>query len=214
MEVEIAKKQDLKGILFFDCETTGIPARGAKWDVDFMQFPYIVQLAWVIDDKERSYIVKPEGWEIPDEVVAIHGITTEIALTEGVPFSEIIDEFIEDAACSEFIVAHNIHFDTSLIKANILRSVGREYYDSKVEDALYKGKRIDTMMKTIRFVNAKYPDGRAGKFPKLEELFEKLFPGETFRAHDALEDVKALVRCLPELIRLGIIEMKVKEYKD
>jgi DNA polymerase-3 subunit alpha len=208
------RKQDLKGVLFFDCETTGIPGKGAKWDIDFMQFPYVVQLAWIIDGKERSYIVEPEGWEIPDEVVAIHGITTEIALAEGIPFSELIDEFTEDAARSGFIVAHNIHFDTSLIKANILRSVGREYYDSKVEDALSKGKRIDTMMKTIKFVNAKYPDGRAGKFPKLEELFEKLFPGETFRAHDALEDVNALVRCLPELIRLGVIEMKIKEYKD
>lgn len=33
--------------------------------------------------------------------------------------------------------------------------MGREYYDAKAEDALFNGKRIDTMMKTIKFVGAK-----------------------------------------------------------
>lgn len=46
----------------------------------------------------------------------------------------------------------------------------------------------------------------------MEELFAKLFPGETFPAHDALQDVKALRRCIPELVELGIIELKQKEY--
>ena len=29
----------LKDVLTFDCETTGLPAKGAKWDVDFAEFP-------------------------------------------------------------------------------------------------------------------------------------------------------------------------------
>ena len=99
-----------------------------------------------------------------------------------------------------------------MLKANILRYCGKEYYDAKAEDALHKGKRIDTMMKTIKFVGALYQNGKPGKFPKLEELFAKLFPGETFPAHDALQDVKALRRCVPELVELGIIELKQKEY--
>lgn len=56
----------LKDVLTFDCETTGLPAKEAKWDVDFAEFPNIVQLAWSVNEKERSYIIKPEGWEIPD----------------------------------------------------------------------------------------------------------------------------------------------------
>lgn len=99
-----------------------------------------------------------------------------------------------------------------MLKANILRYCGKEYYDARAEDALHKGKRIDTMMKTIKFVGALYQNGKPGKFPKLEELFAKLFPGETFPAHDALQDVKALRRCVPELVELGIIELKQKEY--
>ena len=57
-----------------------------------------------------------------------------------------------------------------------------------------------------------YSNGRPGKYPKLEELYSKLFPGETFPAHDALEDIRALRRCVPELVNLGIIELAQKEY--
>ena len=77
---------------------------------------------------------------------------------------------------------------------------------------MFKGKRIDTMMKTIRFVGACYENGKPGKFPKLEELYAKLFNGATFQAHNALEDVRALRKCLPELVQLGIIELVQKEY--
>ena len=206
------KTFDLNNICFFDCETTGVPAKGLKWDADFMQFPQVVQLAWSVGDKEKSYIIKPDGYEIPEETTAIHGITTERAIAEGVPFAVVVDEFLTDAADAPLVCAHNIYFDTSMLKANVLRWCGREYYDAKAEDALHKGKRIDTMMKCIKFVGALFANGRPGKFPTLEELYNKLFPGETFPAHDALEDIRALRRCVPELVELGIIELKQKEY--
>lgn len=67
-------KFELKDICFFDCETTGVPAKGLKWDADFEQFPHVVQLAWSLGDKEKSYIIKPDNYEIPPETTAIHGI--------------------------------------------------------------------------------------------------------------------------------------------
>lgn len=81
------QKIDLKDVCFFDCETTGVPAKGLKWDADFEQFPHVVQLAWSLGDKEKSYIIKPDNYEIPPETIAIHGITTERAIAEGVPFA-------------------------------------------------------------------------------------------------------------------------------
>lgn len=128
------------------------------------------------------------------------------------PFAEVVDEFLADANAAPLVCAHNIYFDSSMLKANVLRYLGREYYDAHVEDALHKAKRIDTMMKTIKFVGALFSNGRPGKFPQLEELYSKLFPGETFPAHDALEDIRALRRCVPELVNLGIIELVQKEY--
>ena len=202
----------MKDVLTFDCETTGLPPKGAKWDVDFAEFPNIVQLAWAVNEKERSFIIKPEGWKIPEASIGVHGITAERANAEGVPFADIIDGFLEDCKKARLLVGHNIYFDTSIVKAMTLRIMGREYYDAKAEDALFKGKRIDTMMKTIKFVGALFADGRPGKYPKLGDLYNKCFPGETFPAHDALEDVRALRRCVPELVNLGIIELAQKEY--
>lgn len=206
------KKFEVKDVCFFDCETTGVPAKGLNYAEHFMQFPHVVQLAWAFGEKEKVYIIKPEGWEIPDEVVAIHGITTERALAEGVPFAVVVDEFLLDAAAAPLVCAHNIYFDSSMIKANVLKCFDKDYYDAMADTSLHKGKRIDTMMKTIKFVAACFDNGRPGKFPKLEELYAKLFPGETFAAHDALEDVRALRRCIPELVNQGIIELVQKEY--
>ena len=201
-------------VLFFDTETTGIPERSWNWDTDFEQYPHVVQMAWMHGCKVETHIIRPDGWEIPQETVDVHGITTEYALEHGEPFAAVVDMFIQDCHDAGLICGHNIHFDTSIIKANILRELGREYYDANdVENALYKGKRIDTMRPTMKWVDARMANGRL-KFPNLSELYSRCFPGESFPAHDALEDVKAVAKCLPVILELGLVELKVKEYPD
>ena len=201
-------------VLFFDTETTGIPDRAHKWDVDFMEYPHVVQMAWIYGCKVENHIIRPEGWEIPQETVDVHGITTEYALEHGEPFASVVDMFIQDCHDAGLICGHNIHFDTGIVKANILRELGREYYDANdVETALYKGKRIDTMRPTMKWVDARMANGRL-KFPNLSELYSRCFPGETFPAHDAIEDVKAVARCLPVILELGLVELKIKEYQE
>lgn len=204
----------IEDVLFFDTETTGIPDRSAKWDVDFMQYPHVVQMAWIHGCKVESHIIRPDGWEIPDETVEIHGITNEYAMEHGEPFAAVVDMFIQDCHEAGLICGHNIHFDTGIVKANILRELGREYYDANdVETALYKGKRIDTMRSTMKWVDARNSWGKL-KFPNLGELYSRCFPGETFPAHDALEDTKAVARCLPVILEMGLVELKVKEYPE
>lgn len=204
----------INDVLYLDTETTGIPDRSANWDTDFADYPHVVQLAWMHGCKAESHIIRPDGWEIPQETVDVHGITTEYALEHGEPFAAVVDMFIQDCHEAALLCGHNIHFDTSIIKANILRELGREYYDANdVENALFKGKRIDTMRPTMKWVDTRKIDGRL-KFPKLEELYSKCFPGETFPAHDALEDVKAVARCLPVILEQGLVELKVKEYPE
>ena len=204
----------LNDVLYFDTESTGVPDRKAKWDEDYATFPHIVQMAWMIGERSQSYIIRPNGWEIPQEATEVHGITTEYALEHGFDFAAVVDMFIQDCHDAGLLCAHNIHFDTSLIKANILRELGREYYDANdVEAALYKGKRIDTMTKAMKWVDARTANGRM-KFPNLSELYSRCFPGETFPAHDALQDVKAVARCLPVLVENGLVELKGKEYPE
>ncbi len=205
---------ELKDVLIFDTETTGVPERTAQWDLDYKDYPHVVQLAWMFGNKAESHIIYPDGWEIPEAATEIHGITTEYAKEHGEPFEFIVDMFIHDCLTAPLICGHNIHFDTSIIKANILREFGWEYYDNnEVESALFKGKRIDTMRPSMKWVDARMANGRL-KFPRLEELYARCFPGETFPAHDALADVKACARCLPVLVDMELVELKVKEYPD
>lgn len=196
-------------VLYFDTETTGLPPKEAKWDVDFEQFPRVCQLSWIFKGKENNYIIRPDGWTIPQEAADVHGITTERATAEGHALEFVLSEFLNDCKEAELICGHNIYFDISTIKSEYMR---RNAYNDTVEEALHKSKRIDTMRPSMKFVDARFPNGRL-KFPKLEELYARCFPGETFPAHDAIEDVRAVVRCLPVLVENGIIELKVKEYQ-
>ena len=74
-----------KYLFFFDTETTGLPKSWTAPPADVENWPYIVQIAWVIFDieeniiKEQSYIVKPEGYTIPESASKIHRITNEKA---------------------------------------------------------------------------------------------------------------------------------------
>ena len=165
----------IKDVLFFDVETTGVPEKGLKWDVDFDKFPFVVQFAWLKDGVLKKHLIKPItpkgiAFEIPKETTEIHGVSTELAMRDGRLFEDVVQEFVQDCTNSPLICAHNIYFDTSIIKANIMRYLGKEYYDSKVEAALFKGKRIDTMMETMKFVGATFPNSSRIKFPTLEEL--------------------------------------------
>lgn len=59
----------------------------------------------------HKVIVKPEGWEIPDEVAAVHGVTTPLAMRVGISECiaiELLWGMIQRAALQ---VAHNHQFD-------------------------------------------------------------------------------------------------------
>ena len=84
-------------VLFFDTETTGIPERSWEWHTDIDKYPHVVQMAWLHGCKVETHIIRPDGWEIPEETVAVHGITTEYALEHGEPFAaENLSVYIED----------------------------------------------------------------------------------------------------------------------
>lgn len=201
---------DYNDILYFDTETTGLPPKGAQWDIEYESFPRICQLSWIFQGKENNYIIRPDGWVIPEEATAVHGITNEYAQEHGVALEFALSEFIRDCKDAKLICGHNIYFDISIVKSEYMR---RGAYNDVIDAALYKGKRIDTMRPSMAFVDARFSNGRL-KFPKLEELYARCFPGETFPAHDAIEDVRAVVRCLPVLVRKGLIELAVKEYYE
>lgn len=205
----------IENVCFFDTETTGLPEKGMQWDKDFAYFPRIVSFGWIYKGVEHYHIIKPEGYVIPQAATEIHGISHDEAMKVGENFEDIAIMFLRDALEADFLCIHNAGFDTSILKAQILAQLPEGFMEEyEVEKALYKGKRLDTMYKTIKFVGALYPNGRPGKFPKLQELHEKIFPGQPFDFHHALGDCQVMAKCLPVLLELGVMELEIRQYDD
>lgn len=181
--------------LFFDTETTGIIPRGVSDPCrQTAAYPHVVQLSWKIGDKEGDFIIRPEGFTIPDEAAKVHGITTEKALAEGVPYKDAFLKFFADVQTADTICAHNAAFDKAVIIAEYVR-MSNAARATAFANFLAKKTIFDTMLATVEYVGARYKDGRPGKYPRLEELYAKLFNGESFPAHNSMEDVRALAKC-------------------
>ena len=187
--------------LFFDTETTGLPRDWRAPVSDTDNWPRLVQLAWLLYDENgqeaggNNLIVKPEGFIIPDEASAVHGITTERAKSEGILLREALDKFGEALDMAKILVAHNISFDEKIMGAQFVRK--------NIKNNLFDLPRICTMEKSTDYCQIE--NERGYKWPKLVELHQKLFNEDFANAHDALADVRACARCFFELIERKII---------
>jgi len=192
--------------IIFDTETTGLPKNYNAPASDLNNWPRICQLSWIViedsyDGKNHievgDFIIKPDGWVIPEEVSKIHGITQKMAEETGVPIKDALRAFIEAVRKVNTIIAHNISFDDKVVGAEIFRMSGNaEYWES-----LKAGKKmICTMKSSINF--CALPNL---KWPKLVELHQELFGTEFEGAHNALFDVLACAKCYQELVKIKVI---------
>jgi len=195
--------------LFFDTETTGVPANYKAPVTDVLNWPRMVQLAVeMYDNKERlvfnrSWIIYPLSYEIPESVSRIHGITTDRARTEGCLLQYPLNEFAWLLNETHHLVGHNIAFDSSIVGCEYVRC-GMENPIELKPDSIRK--HICTMESSKEFVGI--PGSLGGfKWPKLSELYLKLFNESFVGAHDASNDVAATAKCFFELKRLGIIKL-------
>ncbi len=188
--------------LIFDTETTGLPKNYQAPLDDFSNWPRAVQIAWSLYDSEGNhwesynYIIKPNGFIIPDEVAKIHRVTQERAMNEGIELHEVLEHFISDVQKSEFLVGHNIDFDDKIVGCELMRE--------NMFSPLTNANKICTMKSSVQV--CKIPSPRGGyKWPNLTELYKHLFQTGFPEAHDALVDVKACADCFFELKRRGLI---------
>ena len=191
--------------IYFDVETTGLPPKYGNIETDFPKYPHIVQMSWKRSDEGfvSDYILN-NGVEIPKESTDIHVVTTGMADESPHCFTEVVVDLIHDAFEAEYIIAHNGYFDISMTFANMLRFINDKFYIEKFKLAFSKEKRKDTMLLSTKYCAIPHQNNRGFKWPKLEELYHKLF-NDTFPAHNSKEDVLATERCFNELIKLKII---------
>ncbi len=180
----------------YDTETTGLP----DWNQpsEAPQQPHLVQLAAHLFDldtrailQSMDVIIRPNGWVIPDEVSAVHGITTEHALDVGVPESLAVGMFME-LWSGRLRIAHNEQFDARILRIALMR------YESADSANQWKAGRAECTARLSTSICALPPTEKMRavgrnhhKTPNLGEAYRHFTGKELEDAHTAIADVNA-----------------------
>lgn len=172
--------------LIFDCETSG--KADFRSPPEAKHQPRIVQLAAILIDAageelaQLNVIIRPDGFTIPEEAAAIHGITTEKALACGISEIAATHVFDQMLAIAKVAVAHNLDFDRHMLsRGSAIRAT----------ELRVRGFCTMRAMTPVCKLPGNYGDF---KWPKLQEAHKHAFGTEFDGAHDALADVRACAR--------------------
>lgn len=186
--------------LIFDTETTGLPEdykapAGPAW-------PRLVSISWQLVTSqneviEREYfIVKPKGFTIPEEVVKIHGISTEIALKEGKHLGFVLGKFSKACSMASVLVAHNIEFDIKIVKSAYIQA--NLSFNAVGNKRQYCTKEASKILSNIPSSKGEF------KALKLAELYRYFFNEDFQGAHNSECDTEACKVCFFEMQKLKI----------
>lgn len=204
---------DSRKVMIYDTETTGL-YRSKSWLLDPAQ-PRLVQTSVIILDptdvsvsQSISLIVRPEGWDIPDHVAEIHGITTERAKAEGHSESLVLNILLSlwsgpydnTSLCR---VAHNAPFDKGVIACSIARLYGAE---SEILKRWLDADDFCTME-----AGKEFQIGGTRRAPSLMKLYNHLFGKEFDRAHSANADTVATMQIFLEMRKRTLAEEEVED---
>jgi DNA polymerase-3 subunit epsilon len=183
--------------LFYDTETTGLPLFSEPSE-DPRQ-PHLVQLAACLVDLETrvtiasmDVTVQPRGWVIPDDIAAIHGITTERATEVRIPESVAVSMFIELYRFRKRI-AHNESFDARILRIALMRHA----IDAALPDLWKAGaaectQALSTPILKLPPTEKMLAAGRRHhKSANLGEAYRHFTGSELAGAHNAMVDVQA-----------------------
>lgn len=177
---------------FCDFETTDLVHDGIS---DYLAQPGIVQIGAVVVDpkwkiiKRMDTLINPEQSKWSEQAIKTHGITPEM-VADAPTFFAIFDEFAQLAEGCDTWGGYNTKFDKDVLWFQLQRyGFERSFPWPRKDLDVMKGASERMAM-----------EGKRGtKRPKLVEVYEYLFAGESFEAHNALGDIEATVRVAKEL---------------
>lgn len=225
-------------ILLLDTETNGLPMSTYAPPSEWRTYPAILQLSWVIYslDAAGRQLGQPEAkrdiglalhpsipWNV--EAAAIHGLT-EFEGRRGTPAAEALGELAAALAGVDVIIAHNLAFDKSVIRAAGYAEADRgepatsalgKQGPASLRSIWPRGVgELCTMRATrdlIQIPSPYYgPESGKWKAPKLNELYGWLYghPYDVSGAvmHSSRADTHCLAQCVAGLLRRGFLVVR------
>lgn len=193
----------MPNILFYDSETTGLPL--FKEPSEHPDQPHIVQLAaFLVDQDSREtiasmdVIIRPEGWVIPDDVAAIHGITTKKAQDLGIPEALAVDMLLALHNNASIRIGHNEQFDARILRIAAKRHIDpRDQCDPLPVSDEWKTGDSECTAQLARPICQLPPTAKMKggfKTPTLLEAYQHFFGQEFPGQHTARGDALACMR--------------------
>ena len=210
-------------VLFLDTETNGLPKnRYAPYTMSGA-WPTLTQVAWEVWDIQEmggalisaaSFLIKPEAGEVWDTAAAaIHGISEDRAMKEGVAVGAVLRSLAGDGSDCVLVVAHNLAFDKPVLWSAAHRlgmgCPGDSWWPRHEICTMLAAKDVCRIPSTSKWATKADPY----KWPKLAEVWGSLFPTTTLpeNLHNAAQDVRVLVQCFRELLRRRLVALPVAE---
>lgn len=187
-------------VICYDTETTGLPIWGSP--SEHPDQPRVIQIAAELFDDETgatlaglNVIVKPDGWNISDEIAALTGITMEKAMDVGLPMGTVLSMFIDLWQLANLHrMGHNESFDMRMIRIELMRHMA---YGATFADKWKEAPAYCTMGSSTKIVNLP-PSAKmlavgrkTPKSPNLAEAYKHFTGLELEGAHNAANDIAA-----------------------
>lgn len=196
-------------ILFFDTETTGLINNWkAEVEKEAWDYPRILELYACLTNEEGEIIRELDTLVVSDvecseKAFQVHGITKEQTEREGISQMQMLIKFCAMVTECDLMVCHNYGFDSRLVYASAFRNrFGHiiRHMDTKPSRCTKEAGTDFCQIQT------KY----GLKWPRLEELYEKLFNKVLVQEHRAKSDVMATIACFFELQKKGFIQFDLR----
>lgn len=182
-------------MLFIDTETSGLPKKWNKKYTDSDNWPYVLQLAWIIYDEEQNEVRRTNKYiyepliPISPASEQIHGLTPLFLMKHGEKKKEVLRKLSHDIKkYKPQIVGHFLSFDLQVLAA--------EFYRSNLPFPFGGLKYFCTLLHSKRYVR----NPHMVHLP-LSLLHESLFQSTPESIHNAEKDAEITAKCYFEMIQ-------------
>ena len=185
-------------VLVFDTETNGLPEYKSKSIFNVENFPYVMQISYILYDNESFNIIKignkyVNNVEIKEQSYKINKISKEM-IDNGENIKNVLTDFINVVKECDILVAHNYNFDKKILMVECVRN--KLFYKFNY---ILKQKHYYCTMRNSKDI-CKIPSiYKVGDFklPKLIELHKCLFNDEikSDKLHNSLVDCIFTLKC-------------------